>query len=132
MYRYKPLLQSIHLPNGIKISNRFVLSPMTVNASTKEGYITKADLAYAARRSNSAGMQVTGAAYIEPYGQLFEYGFNIDHDACIPGLTNMASTMKQHGSLTYPASACWSFFKSSHFKFWKGVWTKSYDFEFTD
>ncbi|HIH0438896.1 TPA: hypothetical protein ACYHRK_002535, partial [Staphylococcus aureus] len=35
MYRYKPLLQSIHLPNGIKISNRFVLSPMTVNASTK-------------------------------------------------------------------------------------------------
>ncbi|HBC8080733.1 TPA: NADH-dependent flavin oxidoreductase, partial [Staphylococcus aureus] len=99
MYRYKPLLQSIHLPNGIKISNRFVLSPMTVNASTKEGYITKADLAYAARRSNSAGMQVTGAAYIEPYGQLFEYGFNIDHDACIPGLTNMASTMKQHGSL---------------------------------
>ena len=72
---------------------------MTVNASTKEGYITKADLAYAARRSNSAGMQVTGAAYIEPYGQLFEYGFNIDHDACIPGLTNMASTMKQHGSL---------------------------------
>jgi 2,4-dienoyl-CoA reductase-like NADH-dependent reductase (Old Yellow Enzyme family) len=38
---------------------------------------TKADLAYAARRSNSAGMQVTGAAYIEPYGQLFEYGFNI-------------------------------------------------------
>lgn len=99
MYRYKPLLQSIHLPNGIKISNRFVLSPMTVNASTKEGYITKADLAYAARRSNSAGMQVTGAAYIEPYGQLFEYGFNIDHDACIPGLTNMASTMKQHGNL---------------------------------
>ncbi len=43
--------------------------------------------------------KITGAAYIEPYGQLFEYGFNIDHDACIPGLTNMASTMKQHGSL---------------------------------
>ncbi|PMS08520.1 NADH-dependent flavin oxidoreductase, partial [Trinickia caryophylli] len=53
MYRYKPLLQSIHLHNGIKISNRFVLSPMTVNASTKEGYITTADLAYAARSSNS-------------------------------------------------------------------------------
>ncbi len=30
----------------------------------------------------------------EPYGKLFEYGFNIDHDACIPGLTNMASTIK--------------------------------------
>ncbi|WP_446677356.1 oxidoreductase, partial [Staphylococcus aureus] len=96
---YKPLLQPLQLPNGIKVANRFVLSPMTVNSSTKDGYITQADLAYAARRSNSAGMQVTGAAYIEPYGQLFEYGFNIDHDACIPGLTDMATTMKQHDNL---------------------------------
>ncbi|MGF3942984.1 NADH-dependent flavin oxidoreductase, partial [Staphylococcus aureus] len=47
MYRYKPLLQSTHLPHGIKISNRFVLSPMTVNTPTKDGYITKEDLAYA-------------------------------------------------------------------------------------
>ncbi len=54
--------------------------------------------------------KITGAAYIEPYGQLFEYGFNIDHDACIPGLTNMASTMKQHGSLAIiQLRACWSF-----------------------
>ncbi|MCS5349068.1 NADH-dependent flavin oxidoreductase [Staphylococcus aureus] len=98
MYRYKPLLQPLQLPNGINIANRFVLSPMTVNSSTKDGYITQADLAYAARRSNSAGMQVIGAAYIEPYGQLFEYGFNIDHDAFIPGLTDMATTMKQHGN----------------------------------
>ena len=58
---------------------------MTVNASTKEGYITKSRLGLMPHvASNSALWQVTGAAYIEPYGQLFEYGFNIDHDACIP------------------------------------------------
>ncbi|MGT0197563.1 oxidoreductase [Staphylococcus aureus] len=99
MYRYKPLLRSIHLPNGIKISNRFVLSPMTVNTSTKEGYITKADLAYAHVALIQLECKSPALLTSEPYGQLFEYGFNIDHDACIPGLTNMASTMKQHGSL---------------------------------
>ena len=36
-------------------------------------------------------------AYIEPYGQLFEYGFNISDDACIPGLRKVAQAMKQEG-----------------------------------
>ena len=132
MYRYKPLLQSIHLPNGIKISNRFVLSPMTVNASTKKAILQKQTwfmlhVALIQLECKSPALLTLN------HGQLFEYGFNIDHDACIPGLTNMASTMKQHGSLAIiPASACWSFFKSSNFKFWKGVWTKPHDVAFTD
>ena len=37
-------------------------------------------------------------AYIEPYGQLFEYGFNISDDACIPGLRKVAQAMKQEGN----------------------------------
>ena len=97
---------------------------MTVNASTKGYILQKQTWLMLHRRSNSAGMQVTGAAYDEPYGQLFEYGFNIDHDACIPGLTNMASTMKQHGSLAYySASACWSFSNQAILNL-EGVWTK--------
>ncbi|WP_369008938.1 oxidoreductase [Pseudomonas putida] len=51
------------------------------------------------RAASCTRTQSSASAPQEPYGQLFEYGFNIDHDACIPGLTNMASTMKQHGSL---------------------------------
>lgn len=97
MEDYTSLLQPIQLPNGRTLSNRFVLSPMTTNSSTKEGHITDEDLRYAQRRSNSAGLQVTGAAYIEPYGQLFEYGFNISDNACIPGLKKIAEAMKQDG-----------------------------------
>jgi hypothetical protein len=55
------------MPLGKWIDCKSGLYRYILYASTKEGYITKADLAYAARRSNSAGMQVTGAAYIEPY-----------------------------------------------------------------
>ncbi|UDI77209.1 NADH-dependent flavin oxidoreductase [Staphylococcus taiwanensis] len=97
MSKYAPLLKPITLPNGIELANRFVLSPMTTNSSTKEGHISDEDLRYAERRAASAPLQVTGAAYIEPYGQLFEYGFNISDDACIPGLRKVAQAMKQDG-----------------------------------
>lgn len=80
------LLTPIKLANGVELNNRFVLSPMTTNSSTIEGYITEDDLRYAARRKNSAPLQITGAAYINKEGQLFEYGFSVDDDSCIPGL----------------------------------------------
>src|SRR5699024_3588778 len=86
---YNTLLKPLTLPNGIVLNNRFVLSPMTTNSSTQDGHITEADINYARRRAHSAPLQVTGAAYIEPYGQLFEYGFSITDDSCILGLTTL-------------------------------------------
>lgn len=95
---FDSLFQSISLPNGIQLDNRFVLSPMITNSSTSEGYVTQEDLAYATRRAASAPLQITGAAYIETYGQLFEYGFSIHHDRSIPGLTKLAQAMKKDGA----------------------------------
>ncbi|MGW7890081.1 NADH-dependent flavin oxidoreductase [Staphylococcus xylosus] len=92
---FDSLFKTLILPNGIKLNNRFVLSPMTTNSSTQNGHITEQDLRYAQRRSHAAPLQVTGAAYIEPYGQLFEYGFSIIDDSCIPGLKKLATAMKQ-------------------------------------
>ena len=48
------LLTPVKLANGIELENRFVLSPMTTNSSTAEGYITEEDLLYAKRRKNTA------------------------------------------------------------------------------
>ena len=96
--RYRPLFKEISLPNGVKLDNRFVLSPMITNSSTREGHVTEEDIAYAERRAGSAPMQVTGAAYIETYGQLFEYGFSIDDDHSIEGLKKLAQAMKKDGS----------------------------------
>lgn len=96
--KFNKLLESVTLPNGIVLDNRFALSPIVTNSSTQEGYITEEDLAYARRRSQSAPIQVTGAAYIEPYGQLFEYGFSVDDDRAIPGLTKMAEAMQKDGA----------------------------------
>lgn len=95
---YQPLFETVILPNGVELDSRFVLSPMITNSSTKEGYITEEDLAYARRRSASAPLQITGAAYIEPYGQLFEYGFSILDDRSIEGLKELADAMQKDGN----------------------------------
>ncbi|MBP1969959.1 2,4-dienoyl-CoA reductase-like NADH-dependent reductase (Old Yellow Enzyme family) [Virgibacillus natechei] len=95
---YRPLFEKIALPNGIELDNRFVLSPMITNSSTVEGHVTQEDLAYAKRRGRSAPLQITGAAYIEEYGQLFEYGFSIDDDHSIEGLKELAQAMKKDGA----------------------------------
>ena len=91
------LLTPVKLANGIELENRFVLSPMTTNSSTAEGFITEEDLLYAKRRKNTAPLQITGAAYINLEGQLFEYGFSVHDDACIPGLKKMAEAMSSGG-----------------------------------
>ena len=96
--KYKSLFETVKLPNGVELDNRFVLSPMITNSSTKEGYVTEEDIAYAKRRKDSAPLQVTGAAYIEKYGQLFEYGFSIDRDESIAGLKKVAEAMQSGGA----------------------------------
>ncbi|MCD2136628.1 NADH-dependent flavin oxidoreductase [Salinicoccus halitifaciens] len=96
--KYAPLFEPLVLKNGIRLDNRFVLSPVITNSSTREGLVTEEDVLYHARRAGSAPIQVTGAAYIEPYGQLFEYGFSVSDDRTIPGLKRLADAMKQDGA----------------------------------
>ena len=96
--KYAPLFEDLTLPNGSVLSNRFVLSPIITNSSTIDGHVTKEDVLYHERRASSAPIQVTGAAYIEPYGQLFEYGFSVSDDSTIPGLKKLATAMKKDGA----------------------------------
>lgn len=92
------LFRPLTLPNGLSLENRFVLSPMVTNSSTSEGFVTDDDIAYAVRRAKSAPLQITGAAYVTEYGQLFEYGFSVSKDEDIPGLTKLAKAMKSKGA----------------------------------
>lgn len=95
--KYKDLFEPLVLPNGVELKHRIVSSPVITNGSTREGYVTEENLAYAKRRADSGSMFITGAAYIEPYGQLFKYGFGITDDRQIEGLKQLADTMKSAG-----------------------------------
>lgn len=96
--KYKDLFKSLTLPNGVELANRFSLNPITTNASSKEGYVTEEETRYAERRANSAPLQITTAAYIEDYGQLFEYGPSVRDDSFILGLSKLAEAMKKDGA----------------------------------
>lgn len=96
--KYAKLITPVTLPNGTVLRDRYALSPIVTNSSTSEGHISEEDVNYAARRANSAGIQITGAAYIEEYGQLFEYGFSSSHDSDISGLAQLAEAMKKDGN----------------------------------
>lgn len=90
---FEPLV----LPNGVTLKNRFVLAPMVTNSSYADGRVSPEDLAYARRRAGSAPLQVTGAAYVDAYGQLFEYGFSVASDEMIEGLSQLAEAMQSEG-----------------------------------
>lgn len=92
------LFEPFYLKERVTLSNRFVLSPMVTNSSTKEGWVSQDDLDYAFRRAASAPLQITGAAYIQPEGQLFEYGFSVADDTTIKGLSELANAMKSQGA----------------------------------
>lgn len=96
--KYQTLFEPLSLTEHITLANRFVLSPMVTNSSTAEGHVSADDVAYAKRRAHSAPLQITGAAYITPEGQLFEYGFSVANDSDIEGLRTLARTMKADGS----------------------------------
>lgn len=96
--KYQPLFEPITLPNNVRLANRFSLNPITTNSSSKEGYITDEDLHYAKRRAGSAPLHITTAAYIEDYGQLFEYGPSIRDDSFIYGLSKWAEAIKSKGA----------------------------------
>lgn len=96
--KYAPLFEPLRFPNGIEIANRFSLNPLTTNASSLEGYVTEEETLYAERRSLSAPLQITTAAYIEDYAQLFEFGPSVRDDSYIYGLSKWAAAMKKDGA----------------------------------
>lgn len=96
--KFDPLFETVTFPNGVKLNNRLALSSIVTNSSTARGRITAEDLAYAERRSKSAELVITGAAYIEPIAQRFEFGHSAGSERDIPGLTKLAQSIQKDGA----------------------------------
>lgn len=96
--KFNPLFETITFPNGVELNNRLALSSIVTNSSTARGQITEEDLAYAERRSKSAELVITGAAYIEPIAQRFKFGHSASSARDIPGLTKLAQSIQKDGA----------------------------------
>ncbi|WP_151736987.1 NADH-dependent flavin oxidoreductase ['Paenibacillus yunnanensis' Narsing Rao et al. 2020] len=96
--KYSPIFENVPLPNGITLKNRIVMAPMTHSSSNEDGTVSQAELAYYARRSGGAGMVITAVTYVSPNGKGFKDQFAATDDAFIPGLSQLAGTIKQQGA----------------------------------
>lgn len=92
------LFQPLTLRSGVTLNNRFVMSPMVANGSSTDGHVTDEDVAYFNRRSQSAALLITGATSVSAYSNAFGYGLANCDDTYLPGMTKLASAMKQYGA----------------------------------
>lgn len=95
---YAPLLRPMTLPNGAKLSNRIVMAPMVMNGSHEDGTISKEDIAFFEKRSDVAGLLITGSAYVNASACGFSGQISIAKDEDIPGLRKLVTAAKKDGN----------------------------------
>lgn len=95
---YKPLFESLTLPNGIELKNRIVMAPMTHSSSNPDGTVSDAELAYYERRARGISMLITACTHVIQNGIGFQSQFASDSDDMIPSLRRLATTINNAGA----------------------------------
>ncbi|MGT2935667.1 NADH-dependent flavin oxidoreductase [Streptococcus castoreus] len=98
MTKHYQFLEPYTFTNGVTVKNRIVIPPMTEASSLEDGSISKDELDYFATHTGGAGIFVAPVANVSVDGKGFEGQLSITDDRFLPGLTKMASTMKNNGT----------------------------------
>lgn len=92
------LFEAYTFPNGVTLPNRIVMSPMTTWASNDDYTVSDAEIDYYRARIHGMSMVITGCVNIDPHGIGFTNQFASYDDKFLPGLTKLATTIKQDGA----------------------------------
>ncbi|WP_100488270.1 NADH-dependent flavin oxidoreductase [Sporolactobacillus pectinivorans] len=98
MSSYDELFQPVTLPNGVRLSNRLAIAPMTTWSGNLNGTVSDQELAYYKRRAAIAGLFVSACIAVSPTGVAFDHQFIAYDDAVLPRLKKMAEAIKSAGS----------------------------------
>jgi len=84
----------------LELKNRIVMPPMVTNYASAEGFVTEQTRNhYEERAKGGAGLVIVEATCVDaPAGKGFRRGLHIDDDKFIPGLSELADTVRQHGA----------------------------------
>lgn len=91
-------LKPYKFKNGLEVKNRVVIPPMTEASSLQDGSVSMDELRYFDIHTGGVGMFISPVANVSENGKGFEGELSITDDRYLPGLTKMASTMKQNGT----------------------------------
>lgn len=95
------LFKPLTLLHGPAMRNRFMLAPLTSQQSDHDGTASIYDQSWIEQLSKSNyGLIQTSAATVEAGGIAFERQLGIHSDTHLPGLTQMATTIREGGGLS--------------------------------
>jgi 2,4-dienoyl-CoA reductase-like NADH-dependent reductase (Old Yellow Enzyme family) len=85
--------------SGQELANRFVIAPLTTNASNDDGTAAEDELEFVRRRAASGfGATISSAAYVEQDGRSWQ-GIGVTHDGHLSSLHRLAEVMRAAGGL---------------------------------
>jgi len=85
--------------SGQELANRFVIAPLTTNASNDDGTAAEDELEFVRRRAASGfGATISSAAYVEQDGRSWQ-GIGVTHDGHLSSLHRLAEAMRAAGGL---------------------------------
>src|SRR3954462_175121 len=89
----------IRFNSGQEMANRFVIAPLTTDASHEDGTVTEGELEFVRRRAASGfGAAISSAAYVAADGRSWQ-GIGAAHDRHLPSLNRLAEAMRAAGGL---------------------------------
>ena len=95
------LLDSVSFASGTKMSNRFMLAPLTNQQSHADGTLSNEEHHWLTMRAQGGfGLTMTCAAHVQKTGQGFAGQLATFGDEHIPGLKRLARDIKFQGSLS--------------------------------
>lgn len=96
--KYEKLFETVTLPNGVELRNRFVLAPLTHISSNDDGTISDVEIPYIEKRSKDVGLAINAASNVNDIGKAFPGQPSVAHDSDIEGLKRLAHAMKKNGA----------------------------------
>lgn len=96
--KFKSLFEEITLPNGVVLSDRLGVAPMTTYAGNPDGTVSDEELIYYRRRSNIGSLFVSACIAVSENGIAFPNQFVAFKDDVMPRLSQLAAAMKSNGN----------------------------------
>ena len=92
--KYEPLFEQFRLNESLALPNRLVMAPMTTTSGEEDGSFSKQEIAYLARRAETA-------CYCHKSGHSFERQVGCHSDAMLPALTRCAQAINERGAASF-------------------------------
>ena len=96
--KFKSLFEEITLPNGVVLTDRLGVAPMTTYSGNPDGTVSDEELAHYRRRSNIGSLFISACIAVSENGIAFSNQFVGFKDNVMPRLKQMATEMKSNGN----------------------------------